>query len=336
MAVLSSILVIIGTIIGAGFASGQEIFTFFNVYGSWGFLGLFVAGVLIGFIVYKALVISIDNNISAYPNFVSIVMTNRKFANSVICYVVNIFLLISFVVMCAGFSAYFSQEFGLPSVFGSFIICILSFFTFMGNINYLVKINVIFIPILIVIILTLGFKNLSCFENFHLIRTIFSLKWFIKALMYASYNLIIVLPILISLKKYISTTKQAIIVAAGVTLFLLVLSIILFILLDFYYNDIKALELPIIHIAGIGGAIYKYLCGFILLIAIFTTALSSGYSFLNDFSIKNRKNYILLEFIICTIAFVLSEIGFSYLLNLLYPVLGILRINTGDFYFLFS
>lgn len=332
----SSILVIIGTIIGAGFASGQEIFTFFNVYGSWGFLGLFVAEVLIGFIVYKALVIIIDNNISTYPNFVSIVMTNCKFANSVICYVVNIFLLISFVVMCAGFSAYFSQEFGLPSVFGSFIICILSFFTFLKNINGLIKINVVFIPILIVIILILGFKNLSCFENFHLVGTIFSLKWFVKALMYASYNLIIVLPILISLKKYVSTTKQAKIVATEVTLFLLVMAIILFILLDFYYDDIKTLELPIIYIAGICGAIYKYLCGFILLVAIFTTALSSGYGFLNDFSLKSRKNYILLAFTICTIAFFLSKIGFSYLLNLLYPILGILRINTGDFYFLFS
>lgn len=31
--VLSIIFVIIGTIIGAGFASGQEIYTFFNRYG---------------------------------------------------------------------------------------------------------------------------------------------------------------------------------------------------------------------------------------------------------------------------------------------------------------
>lgn len=34
---INSILVIIGTIIGAGFASGKEIFTFFNVYGVFGF-----------------------------------------------------------------------------------------------------------------------------------------------------------------------------------------------------------------------------------------------------------------------------------------------------------
>lgn len=33
---INSILVIIGTIIGAGFASGKEIFTFFNVYGLYG------------------------------------------------------------------------------------------------------------------------------------------------------------------------------------------------------------------------------------------------------------------------------------------------------------
>ena len=40
--------VIIGTIIGAGFASGQEIYTFFNVYGLKGLLGIFISCMLIG------------------------------------------------------------------------------------------------------------------------------------------------------------------------------------------------------------------------------------------------------------------------------------------------
>ncbi len=36
---LNAVFVIIGTIIGAGFASGKEIFTFFNIYGGYGILG---------------------------------------------------------------------------------------------------------------------------------------------------------------------------------------------------------------------------------------------------------------------------------------------------------
>ena len=37
------IFVIIGTIIGAGFASGKEILTFFNVYGYYGLFGLLIS-----------------------------------------------------------------------------------------------------------------------------------------------------------------------------------------------------------------------------------------------------------------------------------------------------
>ena len=48
---LNAVFVIIGTIIGAGFASGKEIFTFFNIYGGYGILGIFLAEFLIGFVI---------------------------------------------------------------------------------------------------------------------------------------------------------------------------------------------------------------------------------------------------------------------------------------------
>ena len=65
---LNSIFVIIGTIIGAGFASGKEIFTFFNIYGFWGLVGLLISECIIGFIIYKAFLIIIKYNINSAKN----------------------------------------------------------------------------------------------------------------------------------------------------------------------------------------------------------------------------------------------------------------------------
>ena len=45
--------VIIGTMIGAGFASGQEINLFFNRYGNIGILGMILSCFLTGFIIYQ-------------------------------------------------------------------------------------------------------------------------------------------------------------------------------------------------------------------------------------------------------------------------------------------
>ena len=45
------VLVIVGALIGAGFASGQEIYSFFYSYGLHGMLGLVVTCILIGILI---------------------------------------------------------------------------------------------------------------------------------------------------------------------------------------------------------------------------------------------------------------------------------------------
>ena len=53
--IFSIVLVIIGALIGAGFASGQEIYSFFYSYGVIGIIGIIVTGLLIGMTIYKSL-----------------------------------------------------------------------------------------------------------------------------------------------------------------------------------------------------------------------------------------------------------------------------------------
>ena len=50
--VLKIVFVIIGTTIGAGFASGQEIYLFFNKYGFMGIIGMILSCIITGFIIF--------------------------------------------------------------------------------------------------------------------------------------------------------------------------------------------------------------------------------------------------------------------------------------------
>ena len=52
------VVVIIGTIIGAGFASGKEIYIFFGQYGKYGIIGAIVSSILTAIIVYSAILIA--------------------------------------------------------------------------------------------------------------------------------------------------------------------------------------------------------------------------------------------------------------------------------------
>jgi len=334
--VINSIFVIIGTVIGAGFASGKEIFTFFNVYGIYGFLGLLFSELFMGFVIYKTITIIINYDITSYSGFIDKVITNSKFLNSIICNIINIFLLISFIVMVAGFSAYFKQELNISYIIGATLITVLCFFTFLRNIDGIVKVNKYFIPFLIFIILLLGFKNSSCFSYLNYYTSATSYNWFVSAILYASYNLIILIPILISLKEYIKNIHTAKMTSIVTTSFLLLMAITLFCLLNYYFMDIKNIELPTVFIASKLGGAFQYVCSFVILGAIFTTAISSGFGFLNNFNIKLKKVYCLISFLMCLLAIILSNIGFGTLLNLLYPILGALRFCSNCFYTIFS
>ena len=59
------------------------------------------------------------------------------------------------------------------------------------------------------------------------------------------------------------------------------------------------------------------------LISIFTTAISLGISFINNIS-KNKKQFSKIGLLICSTAILFSKIGFANLVNLLYPILGML------------
>lgn len=76
-------------------------------------------------------------------------------------------------------------------------------------------------------------------------------------------------------------------------------------------------------LVGSLGVCYKYLYGVIILGAIVTTAISSAFGFLNNVS-KNKKKYKMINLIICVCAVFVSQFGFSNLVNLLYPVFGVL------------
>lgn len=104
-----------------------------------------------------------------------------------------------------------------------------------------------------------------------------------------------------------------------------VLSIIIYLLMNTFFSKIKNVELPIIYIANTLGAFGKYVYGIVILIAIFTTAVSAGYGFLTNIT-KSKKIYLRLATVICLISIVIGQLSFSNLINILYPVFGYLGI----------
>lgn len=325
------IFVIIGTLIGAGFISGQEMYTFFYSYGVNGMYGLVLCSFIFGFIIYKTLKICEEHDITDYKDFLKLLNKNskRKYLN--ISYItniiINIFLFITFCIMISGFGAFLNQEFGINSIVGSGIFAIICVVILLGNVQRIVKTSEILVPIIIIFIFIIGFfviKNFS-FNNLSnqlpLIENKF--KWIISGTLYSSYNIILLVPILVTLKPYIkkSEDKKYISIISGLSI--LILATILFLLLTQANADISNVEMPTAYVISLIYPAFEKIYGIIILISIFTTAISLGVSFLKN-TTKTKKSYTQIALIMCITSVALSNIGFSNLINLLYPIFGVL------------
>ena len=317
--VISITLVIIGALIGAGFASGQEIFSFFYIYGKNGIYGILIMSILIGIFIYKSLKIIYQKQVYNYNDFLNLFIKNTKIRN-VILWIVNVLLLVSFYIMVAGFGAYFEQEIGINRIIGSIVLNLLCVIVFFSNIKGVLKASNFIVPFLIFFIFFIGIKNIVQ------IRTIdfYQMKnnWILSMLIYNSYNFILLMPVLISLKKQITKEKNIKKVSILVTIIILILSIsIFFLLLNANIKEIENQEMPIVYIISNYFNKYKKIYAFIVLASIFTTAISVGIGFLQNIS-KNSNSYP--QFVLFML--LMSNIGFSKLLNFIYPVFGYIGI----------
>lgn len=323
--ILKVVFVIIGTLVGAGFASGQEIYIFFFSYGLKGIIGILITSILMGIIIYQSIRIIKEKNIITYIDFLDTIITNKKI-KEIINIIINIFLLASFYIMIAGFGAYIEQQFNISKIFGSLFLSFLCLVIFQKNIKGLVKVNEILIPILILVVIFIGILNIKNIEFSNIqdyISKQNSSNWIISSVLYASYNSILLIPMLVTIKDYIKKEKDIYKISIISSFIIIILSIIIYFLLIKIDVNINNLEMPVVYTIERLFSKFKIVYGIIILVSIFTTAISSGTTFLVNIS-KNKKNYILLSIIICTSSVVFSNVGFSNLVNLLYPIFGYL------------
>ena len=316
---ISIVLVIIGALVGAGFASGQEIYSFFYLYGKNGIYGILIMSVLIGILIYKSLKIIFKNEIYNYEDFLGLFIGNKKI-KKMICIIINLLLLISFFIMIAGFGAYFEQEIGVNKIIGSIILDILCIFVFFSEVKGVLKASDFIVPFLIIFIIFIGIQNVAEIKSVEFFKT--KNNWILSAIIYNSYNFILLIPVLISLKKQITIEKNIKYIAILSTIIIAILSIIIFFLLARVdILEIKNQEMPVVYVISKYFANYKKIYAFIILASIFTTAISVGIGFIQNIS-KNRTSYLQIVLFMCITSLIVSNFGFSKLVNFVYPIFG--------------
>ena len=322
-------LVIIGALIGAGFASGQEIYLFFFSYGKKGILGIIISSILLGIIIYKTIVIIKEKQITTYKEFLKNIIPEKNRKEKIleiINTIINTFILITFYIMIAGFGGYLAETIEIPQIIGSSILAIICIIIMSKETKGIVKVSEAIVPILILFIIIIGIYTLRSTNIINKINEMEIVKgsnWLVSGVIYASYNSILLIPVLISINKII-TKKEISKTAIIITLTTFILAISIFISMLKIDVNIRNLEMPVSYVINTQLPKLKIAYGIVILTSILTTAISLIAGLMQNVKKQNNKKIIL--YLICISSIPISQIGFSALIQLLYPIFGYIGI----------
>ncbi|HWI54630.1 MAG TPA: hypothetical protein VNT57_02985, partial [Desulfobacteria bacterium] len=147
----------IGTVVGAGFASGQEVLQFFGLFGFNGLLGLLLATVL--FALFGWAVLDLGMRLNARSHLEVIYYAGGRWLGRLIDYVITFFLFGALTAMVAGAGAIFAEQFQWPALLGSVLMVVLTVVTVMMGLNGVINSISFVVPALLGAVIGIGVWN---------------------------------------------------------------------------------------------------------------------------------------------------------------------------------
>ncbi len=295
------------TLIGAGFATGRELVTYFVRFGIYGFIGMAVSSLLFSLTIYLILK-------SPFYDIKELTQSRLpKPAAFLAEKTALIFLVVLYSGMLAASGEVFSLILGLDKnicVLISAMLCLGVIITGASAVSDLS--GILFMPMAVVIFITsfaLSGKDIGIPpENLLDLRTVAS------PFIYLSYNMITAAALIITLPK----GEKPILPALESGLCIFILTTVLSLPLYIHYGDICSDPLPIAALLS-GKGIIEYLYMMFLLAAIFTTAISSGYSAVHHVGGSRFSALVITLGALC-----LSYMGFTAIVDKVYFISGIM------------
>ena len=137
----------IGIIVGAGFASGQEILQYFTSFGMLGIAGAIVSTALFAYL--GMALTRIGSRMQTTSHKEAIYKISGRYLGIIVDYIIIFTLFGVGVVMVAGAGSNLNQQFGVPSYIGSLLMVVLVFLTVLLNVDKVVGVIGSITPFLI-------------------------------------------------------------------------------------------------------------------------------------------------------------------------------------------
>lgn len=320
--------VYIGTIIGAGYASGQEILQFFTGYGWWGILGTLVSMVMYPLLGYYLIVLG--KRVQARSHKSVIYHICGKYLGAVIDVLLAFFLFGVGVIMIAGAGSLFHQQFGIEPVIGYVLMTVLVILALLLSLRRVLNVISILAPFAFLLVIMLaGYAALTADTTGVDLEAVAATQdqlasphWLLSAFLHVSFNVTITVSIMAMIgateKNYRAAKRGAVLGGLALGGIALVINLAMY----FNIDDLVGTDMPMLMLAteihpGVGVAM-----AVVLLAMIFNTAVPMFYSFTARFFTVETKSFRIAAVVVGLVAFGFGFIGFTELVGTVYPLLG--------------
>jgi uncharacterized membrane protein YkvI len=321
--------VFIGTVVGAGLASGQEIIQFFTIYGPMGIPGIFICGVLYAVLGIVTIDLSYKYNAASYRDLIYI--SCGKYLGFIIDSLTTFFLFGGTCIILAGSGSIFSEYFGVFNFIGILVMIIATMVTVFYSTEGLIFINSIIVPsmisiVVILFIFTFSKTSVIDIKNIILNSQIIKNNWVTSTLLYTSFNMLTATGVLAPMTRDIKDSKAMSfgIILGSIGLLLLTLMINLILLKN--SPDIFKYSIPMLHVAKGAASIIGTILSITIWCEMFSTEVSDVYSISKKMNSNFNINYKLSIVIILAIACPFTGVGFAKLIKILYPPFGVISL----------
>ncbi len=314
--ILISSFSIIAALIGAGFASGEEILCYFVVFGRYGILGIISSVLFFGVFIFCVLSFLVKRPQMDYDGFLSTL--RGRYTKRIINGVTIFFAISVYGAMLSALAEILKDFVPLPTALTGLILTFLFSLLLMTGVERILSMNGI-IGMGLVFFMVLSCLYILTFREYHAFSHI-GVNAVSDGFIYSGYNLISMAPLLVCLSHNLKTKSDAVAVTMVTSTTTLILMVLVYALLSIYHNRIDLSALPMLTLARRQNDTLAIIYTSVLSVAVVTTLLSSGSSAIWGLRIENKRLYILL---MSMVAYLLSRLGFQNLINIAYRISGI-------------
>ncbi|AFM43539.1 putative membrane protein [Desulfosporosinus acidiphilus SJ4] len=315
----------VGAVMGAGFASGQEIQQFFARFGSWGLAGIILSSALFSLLGWCMLDLQKRWKVSSYPMFFDHLLSPKwgKWADGL----VSVLLLVGMMAMISGSGALFYEYFGISKWLGIVLTVLVIGMALWFRGEGVLWINTVLIPLKFTF--CLGIAALAVMlaksgdgEGIVILANPMVKSWSFSAILYVSFNLTLAMVVFASLGKDVQRSGARL----GAVLGGLALGIFAFMIgaALLRFPEVLGLEIPMVAVAGKLGDWTAFFYVIVLWLAMITAAIGNGFSLISRVVETGKLNYNRTTLILLALLLPLAGVKFSQIVQLIYPLFGYL------------